>query len=108
MDDKNAPYNEVEHSDEELEIFVSVVISKTIKVKVSDYTIVDAGIDENRIPYVIKDYSTCDIKEAVRNKLGVKDFNLTNFELVGSNPDNIEDTKNWRLDDIDEVILNKY
>ena len=44
----------------------------------------------------------------VRNKLGVKDFNLTNFELVGSNPDDIEDTKNWRLDDIDEVILNKY
>ena len=53
MDNKNAPYNEVEHSDEELEIFVSVVISKIIKVKVSDYTIVNAGIDENRIPYVI-------------------------------------------------------
>ena len=36
MDDKNAPYNEVEHSDEELEIFVSVVISKIIKVKVME------------------------------------------------------------------------
>ena len=37
--DVNAPYNEKELPEKEIEVTVSIRLSKTVKIKVSDYTI---------------------------------------------------------------------
>lgn len=37
-DTKDAPWNQVDNPEREIEVTVSVTLSKTVKIKVSDYT----------------------------------------------------------------------
>ena len=41
--DPNAPWNQVDNPEREIEVTVSVTLSKTVKVRVSDYKITDSG-----------------------------------------------------------------
>ena len=71
-----APWNEVELPPKEVEITVSVTISKTMKVPVGDY-IID---EEGNI-----DFSECDLKKAVEENVrlpNTKGWDLDNFEVV--------------------------
>ena len=45
----------------EIEVTVTVCFSKTIKIKVDDYRIVDEGVDEDKCYFREDDYSCCDI-----------------------------------------------
>ena len=71
-----APWNEVELPPKDVEVTVSITLSKTMKVPVTDYIIDDEGID----------FSRCDLNKAVEDS-----GYLPNF-------------KNWHVDDF-EVIL---
>ena len=46
-DTENAPWNQKELPKREIEVTISVTLSKTTKIKVSDYTITDSVKDED-------------------------------------------------------------
>lgn len=71
-----APWNEVEQPPKDVEVTISAIVSKTIKVPVRDY-IID---EEGNI-----DFSECDLKKAVEENIRLPNINgwdLDNFEVV--------------------------
>ena len=46
-DTKDAPWNQSEPPEEEIEVLVSITLSKSVKIKVKDYIVVDEGKDED-------------------------------------------------------------
>ena len=72
-----APWNEVDLPPKDVEVTVSITVSRTMKVPVTDYIIDDEGVD----------FSNCDLNKAVEDS-----GQLPNF-------------KNWCIDDF-EAILN--
>lgn len=110
-DTKEAPWNQEEYPEKEIEVLISLTLSKTVKIKVSDYT-KEGGIDEDGNIFMDIDYSTCDLKEAVSNQVvlpcEVGDI-LCNMD---NNPINIdpklesikEDLCGWNIDDYEVII----
>lgn len=112
--DPNAPYNEVELPDKEIEVTVSVTLSKTVKVKVNDYT-VDEGVDEDGY-YRDYDFSDCDLRKAVEDQVTLpqdlamfvermfnQDLNLKAAGMPKYLRDSLEDCKDWNVDDYEVV-----
>ena len=74
--DPRAPWNEVELPPKDVEVTISAIVSKTIKVPVRDYTIDEEGNI---------DFSDCDLKKAVEENVrlpNTKGWDLDNFEVV--------------------------
>ena len=74
--DPRAPWNEVELPPKDVEVTISAIVSKTIKVPVRDY-IID---EEGNI-----DFSECDLKKAVEENIRLPNINgwdLDNFEVI--------------------------
>ena len=74
--DPRAPYNEVEQPPKDIEVTISAIVSKTIKVPVRDYTIDEEGNI---------DFSECDLKKAVEENIRLPNINgwdLDNFEVI--------------------------
>ena len=70
-----APWNEVELPPKDVEVTVSITLSKTMKVPVTDYIIDDEGID----------FSKCDLNKAVEDSghlLNFKDWHVDDFEAI--------------------------
>lgn len=87
VDTPDAPWNQVDPPKKEIEVTVSVTLSKTIKVKVSDYEIVDSGKDEDGEYFEEVDYSNCDLKGAIENQYILpqdkcSDWDVDDFEVV--------------------------
>lgn len=85
-DTKDAPWNEVEVPEEEIEVTVSVTLSKTVRIKVTDYT-VESGTDEEGEHFKEIDYSNCDLKKAVEEQITLpqdtcKGWDVDDFEIV--------------------------
>ena len=97
----NAPWNQVDNPEREIEVTVSVTLSKTVKIKVSDYEITDSGKDEDGEYFEDIDCSNCDLKSAVEEQIVLPQSAHT---YVKSNPKVHEDLSNWCVDDL-EVIL---
>ena len=100
--DPNAPWNQVDNPEREIEVTVSVTLSKTVKIKVSDYEITDSGKDEDGEYFEDIDCSNCDLKSAVEEQIVLPQ---SAHMYVKSNPKVHEDLSNWCVDDF-EVILN--
>ena len=100
-DTKDAPWNQVDNPEREIEVTVSVTLSKTVKIKVSDYEITDSGKDEDGEYFEDIDCSNCDLKSAVEEQIVLPQSAHT---YVKSNPKVHEDLSNWCVDDL-EVIL---
>ena len=100
-DTKDAPWNQVDNPEREIEVTVSVTLSKTVKIKVSDYEITDSGKDEDGEYFEDIDCSNCDLKSAVEEQIVLPQ---TAHMYVKSNPKVREDLSNWCVDDF-EVIL---
>ena len=100
-DDPNAPWNQVDNPEREIDVTVSVTLSKTVKIKVSDYEITDSGKDEDGEYFEDIDCSNCDLKSAVEEQI-ILPQNAHMY--VKSNPKVHEDLSNWCVDDF-EVIL---
>ena len=74
--DPRAPWNEVELPPKDVEVTISAIVSKTIKVPVRDYTIDEEGNI---------DFSECDLKKAVEENIrlpNTKGWDLDNFEVI--------------------------
>ena len=100
-DTKDAPWNQVDNPKREIDVTVSVTLSKTVKIKVSDYEITDSGKDKDGEYFEDIDYSNCDLKDAVEEQI-ILPQNAHMY--VKSNPKVHEDLSNWCVDDF-EVIL---
>ena len=100
-DTKDAPWNQVDNPEREIDVTVSVTLSKTVKIKVSDYEITDSGKDEDGEYFEDIDCSNCDLKSAVEEQIVLPQ---TAHIYVKSNPKVHEDLSNWCVDDL-EVIL---
>lgn len=102
--DPNAPWNQVDNPEREIEVTVSVTLSKTVKIKVSDYEITDSGKDEDGEYFEDIDYSNCDLKGAVEEQI-VLPQKAWDYIAPKTNEDikAIFDLKDWNVDDF-EVI----
>lgn len=102
-DGPNAPWNQVDNTEREIEVTVSVTLSKTVKIKVSDYEITDSGKDEDGEYFEDIDYSNCDLKGAVEEQIVLPQSAHT---YVKGNPKVQEDLSNWCVDDL-EVLFDQ-
>lgn len=108
-DNDLAPWNQKENPEREIEVTVSVTLSKTIKVKVSDYDIIESGKDEDGNYFEEVDYSNCDLKEAVKSQyslpqeahLYIADYA---YEAGCKSCPEADELSNWNVDDF-EVLL---
>ena len=100
-DTPDAPWNQVDNPKREIEVTVSVTLSKTVKIKVSDYEITDSGKDEDGEYFEDIDCSNCDLKSAVEEQIALPQ---SAHMYIKSNPKVHEDLSNWCVDDF-EVIL---
>ena len=106
--DPNAPWNQKELPEKEIEVTVSITLSKTVKIKVSDYTIY-SNEDENGNHFEDIDYSNCNLKEAVEKQVYLPQEAgqlISAFAItpVSKSIAIIEDLSNWNVDEM-EVIL---
>ena len=82
-DNPNAPWNEEENPEEEIEVCVSITLSKIVKVKVRDYETIN--VVEDNIVFTDRDYSTCDLKSAVMEQInlpGDNTWDVDDFEVT--------------------------
>ena len=94
----NAPWNQVDNPEREIEVTVSVTLSKIVSIKVSDYKITDFGKDEDGEYFEDIDYSDCDIKGAVEEEIILPQ---SAYMYVKSNPKVCKDLSNWYVDDFE-------
>ena len=97
-DTKDAPWNQVDNPEREIEVTVSVTLSKTVKIKVSDYEITDSGKDEDGEYFEDIDCSNCDLKDAVEEQIILPQ---SAHMYVKGNPKVHEDLSNWCVDDFE-------
>lgn len=99
--DKSAPYNEVTPPEKEVEVTISITLSKTVKIKVSDYITSGVEVDEDGNKYEDVDYSECDLKKAVEEQIILPQnahiHMLPKTKLC-------EDLTGWNVDDY-EIVL---
>ena len=102
--DPNAPWNQVDNPEREIEVTVSVTLSKTVKIKVSDYQITDSGKDEDGEYFEDIDYSDCDLKGAVEEQI-VLPQEAWDYIAPKSKKETqaIFDLKGWNVDDFEVV-----
>jgi hypothetical protein len=102
--DPNAPWNQVDNPEREIEVTVSVTLSKTVKIKVSDYQITDSGKDEDGEYFEDIDYSNCDLKGAVEEQIVLPQKAWKNLRCTLEHRDRVfNDLRDWNVDDF-EVI----
>lgn len=104
-DTKDAPWNQVDNSEREIEVTISVTLSKTVKIKVSDYTITDSGKDEDGNYFEDVDYSDCDLEGAVEEQI-ILPQNAWNHIAPSSKKEvkAIFDLKDWNVDEMEVII----
>lgn len=100
----NAPWNQVDNPEREVEVLVSVTLSKTFKVRVSDYTITDSGKDEDGLYFEDIDYSECNLKQVVEEQVTLPQ-EAYKYITSSGNKSVKEELKGWDVDDF-EVISN--
>ena len=94
-----APWNEEENPEEEIDVTISITLSKNVKIKVTDYKKDGEDID----------FSECDLKKAVREQIYLPyeiEYLLMCLEKIQSTKEDKirEDLSNWNIDDL-EVVL---
>ena len=100
----NAPWNEVDPPEKEIEVTISVTLSKTVKISVNDYTVTDSGKDEDGEHFECISYDDCDLKKAVENQISLPQDAGLLLNFCDGPEEWIRDLSDWNVDDF-EVIL---
>jgi hypothetical protein len=89
----------------EIEVTISLSLSKTVKIKVNDYFIKEQGLDEDNQYYEVIDYSECNLHKAVEEQIYLPHQINSIKSLPGVYiPHQVSrDLENWIVDDF-EVI----
>lgn len=83
-DTPDAPWNQVDPEPKKIEVTVSITLSKTVEVEVTDYT-VKKEFDEDGNRIISYDFSKCDLKQAVRDQITLpndNDWVEDDFEVI--------------------------
>ena len=67
-DTPDAPWNQVDPEPRKIEVTVSITLSKTVEVEVTDYT-AEEDYDEDGYNGINYNYSECDLEQAVRDQV---------------------------------------
>lgn len=115
-DTKDAPWNQSDPTEEEVEVLVSITLSKSVKIKVKDYIVVDEGRDEDGY-YCSYDFSECNLQKAVEDQIVLpqnlakfteemfnQDLNLKAAGMPRYLKDAIADCKGWTVDEMECVL----
>lgn len=106
-DKSDAPWNNDNFPEKEIEILVSVTLSKTVKVRVSDYRIVDCGKDEDGDYFEDIDYSECDLQSAVKDQIVLpQEAHLYIKSNSGEGSKAHLDLMGWNVDEMECIIDN--
>lgn len=98
--DPRAPYNQCENPEVEVEVTVSITLSKTVKVLVTDYDLID-DVDEDGAVFE-RDFSNTNFLAAVEEQVILpQDASL--YVDVGSNLKAANDLSGWHVDEIECV-----
>lgn len=96
--DPRAPYNQCENPEVEVEVTVSITLSKTVKVLVTDYDLID-DVDEDGAVFE-RDFSNTNFLAAVEEQVILpQDASL--YVDVGSNLKAANDLSGWHVDEIE-------
>lgn len=111
-DNSSAPWNQSDIPEREVEVCVSITLSKTVKVYVDDY-----DFDEDDRGHIYPDFSNCDLKRAVDEQYTLPqdmalflrrifndDLDLRAAKMPKSLRDAVDDCSDWNVDDF-EVVL---
>ena len=113
IDDREAPFNREPLPEKEIELLVSITLSKSIKVKVNDYKVKSSGKDEDGDYSEVIDYSECDLADAVSRQV-VLPFEAGDFlehlrkkgYITVTNPSlcqAVSDLSGWHVDEFEAV-----
>ena len=98
-DNLDAPWYERENKSVEVEVTVSITLSKTVKVNIVDYErIVEK--DEDNIPFLNIDLSNCDLKKAVEEQIILPQ---DAYKSMLSGTKSHENLSGWNVDDFEVV-----
>lgn len=113
-DTSDAPWNQVDLPEKEIEVTISVTLSKTVKVMVDDYKVEEDADEDGR--YLSYDFSNCDLHKAVEDQVVLPqnlaeftermfnhDLNLKAAGMPRYLKEAIKDCKGWTVDEM-EVI----
>lgn len=100
-DIEDAPWNQEDTQEKEVEVTVSITLSKTVKIKVSDYTILDADKDENGEYFEDIDYSDCDLRSEVERQV-ILPQNAYELQLIETKAR--KDLEGWNVDDFEAFV----
>ena len=84
--DPKAPWNQVDPEPRKIEVTVSITLSKTVEIEVTDY-IAEEDSDEDGYHGIIYDYSECDLEQAVRDQITL--------------PNSVGEFNDWTEDDFE-------
>ena len=94
--DPNAPWNQGDNPEKEVEVTVSITLSKTVKIKVSDYTVLDSDKDENGEYFEDISYSDCDLRSEVERQV-ILPQDAYKLQLIETKAR--RDLEDWNVDD---------
>lgn len=103
--DSNAPWNKKSNRPKEIEVLVSITMSKSFRITVDDYEILAEGKDEDGDYFQDIDYSNCNLHQAVDEQINlpqeahkwVVPFSMSDARVK-------RDLEGWNVDEF-EVIL---
>lgn len=109
-DTPDAPWSQTDNPEREIEVTISITLSRTAKIKVTDYEVADFGIDEDGMHFEDIDYSNCDLTTAVQEQITLPNVAVGILRRLAlssgkcSESENIENNLGaWNVDDL-EVI----
>lgn len=106
-DTSSAPWNQVDLPEKEIEVLVSVTLSKTVKVRVSDYKIADCGKDEDGDYFESIDYSECDLQGAVKDQIVLpQEAHIYIKSNTKEGAKAYQDLVGWSVDEMECIIDN--
>ena len=97
----DAPWKEEPLPEKEIEVLVSITLSKSVKIKVSDYEIIDSGIDEDGNYFEDIDYSNCNLKKAVEEQIELPQNACIH---VLSHSKVCDDLAGWNVNEFEVII----
>lgn len=84
----------------QLNVTISMTISKSFTIDVNDYKTDIIGIDEDTFPVKKADFSSCDLKKAVKEQIILPNEAYKCMEVWDSkSADVYEDLSRWSVDD---------
>lgn len=80
-DTNDAPWNRIDLPPREIEVTISITLSKTTTLVVNDYDIYEDDSEDGK--QLIYDYSNCDLIKAVENQITLpKDWIVDDFSVI--------------------------